>query len=155
MDRDALIAAYWQRYLLIFGSGELAVEAADFAAGAHLEWVQWATHSVAAGDHSWDLLVTEENVDATERAYEEFKDDPVAMLVALAEGAPSIDALAFLGASLIKEYLVYAEHAPDIDRIDQAARVSQKFRTALRCCWFDNHLPSETALRLRRFGDPL
>jgi hypothetical protein len=76
--------------------------------------------------------------------------DRMTLLLALADAAPDEAGSAYLGAGPIDNYLRYLE--PDIDRVDEAARRSAKFRYALRCAWFDRDLPPADAERLRRFG---
>lgn len=79
--------------------------------------------------------------------------DKVALLVALADGAPDLAALAFLGAGPIEDLL--RAGTADIELVDAAARKNENFRCALRCAWFDDDLAPTESTQLRRFGPPL
>jgi hypothetical protein len=68
----------------------------------------------------------------------------------LAQAAPDEQALAYLGAGPLEEYL---GAGPDLDLVDQAARRDSRFRTALKCAWYEDRLSPEDAGRLRRFAE--
>ena len=88
-------------------------------------------------------------------AVEEGQSDIVELLVVLAEAVPDdVGALAFLGAGPIEDLLL-GRADEFIDQIELAAEEVPSFRTALRCAWFDDHVSSEHAARLRKFGQPL
>jgi hypothetical protein len=79
--------------------------------------------------------------------------DRLEFIVRLIERAPPEEWwMIRLGAGPVESYL---ETEPDVPRVDQLARSHPRFRTALRCAWFDSKLSPEDAARLRRFGDPL
>ncbi len=68
--------------------------------------------------------------------------------------APDDGALASLGAGPVEGLL--ATHAARFGEVvDAAARTDDRFRTALRCAWYDDKVDAELATRLRRFGQPL
>jgi hypothetical protein len=74
-------------------------------------------------------------------------------IVRLLELAPeSDDAMAYAGAGPVESYVAVWR---DVDRIEALARTNPRFRTALRCAWYDRSLSPEDATRLRRLGDPL
>jgi hypothetical protein len=77
--------------------------------------------------------------------------DRLDLIVLLAEKAPDVRALAYLGAGPLDDYLA-AE--PDIARVEGAATRSDAFRTALTMAWFESSLGQQDTARLRRFGDP-
>lgn len=79
--------------------------------------------------------------------------DAIALLILLADAAPSDPALVYLGAGPIEDLLV-TRAAEVVDAIDDAARANAKFRDALTAAWYDEHVPPEIAHRLRRFGEP-
>lgn len=78
----------------------------------------------------------------------------IELLCDLAAGAPDERALSYLGAGPVEDLLAKADSAV-VDAVDAATRRDPRFRTALRCAWFDDHLDSDDARRLRRFGPPL
>ena len=75
--------------------------------------------------------------------------DRLELLELLAERAPDDDALGALGAGALEDYL---GSNPDVDRVEQAALRSDRFRLALAGASFDRTLPPEDVARLRRFG---
>jgi hypothetical protein len=78
----------------------------------------------------------------------------IALLVELAEGAPDDQALAYLGAGPVEDFLL-ERHADDvIDQVEVAARRSAGFRSALHCAHYDDVVAPDARDRLRRFGDP-
>jgi len=78
----------------------------------------------------------------------------VELLVALAEAAPDDLALATLGAGPIEDLIT--SHAEEfVDELDDAARRSSPFRTALRNVWYDESVDASIRGRLQRFGTPL
>jgi hypothetical protein len=81
--------------------------------------------------------------------------EAVALLVEIAEGAPGDEALAYLGAGPVEDLLRLHTDQVVVDQIEEAARRSANFRSALRCAWYDDDVPSDVRDRLRRFGDPL
>jgi hypothetical protein len=81
--------------------------------------------------------------------------DVVDALVELAEAASGDEAaLAYLGAGPLEELLLL-DVERHVDAVDDAARTSAAFRTALRCAWFDAEIDPALAERLRRFEPPL
>jgi hypothetical protein len=122
----AIVAAYWDNYRLKY-----TVDPPDDDGAERAFWGWEAVHAIIEGPQA------------------------VAMLQALADAAPDDPrALAFLGADAIEDYLVRAPVAPDIDAVVAAAERDEKFRTALRSAWFDQHLADPDAGRLRAFGPP-
>ena len=75
--------------------------------------------------------------------------DRLELLELLAERAPDDDAVGFLGADALEDYL---GSNPDVARVERAAQRSERFRLALAGSWFDRKLPPEDVARLRRFG---
>jgi hypothetical protein len=67
----------------------------------------------------------------------------------LAERAPDDDAVGFLGADALEDYL---ETHPDVARVEEVAQRSERFRLALAGAPYDRKLPPEDVARLRRFG---
>src|SRR5271167_3761001 len=128
MDRDQIVEAYWQNYRWAFGADADRQKADEFV------WAWEAVRQLIVGNAAAPI---EDN-------------ERLALLVALADAAHDVGALAYLGAGPIEELLRRDE--PAIDLIDAAARSNEKFRTALRCAWFDEHLLAAEAQRLRRFG---
>ena len=127
VDRVELVETYWRHYRLAPSAvrSERLESAADF----------WASERLH---------------DATE----EPTDDVVGLLRALADAAPDDRALCYLGAGPIEDLLRY--HGDRfIGLIDDEATANARFRTALRCAWFENFLRPDAAARLRRFGPPL
>lgn len=121
-----LVAAYWRQYQLSTSENRAERE----LAGQFF----WAWEEVQA--RMDDLSATE----------------AVELLVLLAEAAPSESALGYLGAGPVEDLLV--SRAVDVvDEVDAAARRNEKFRGALTAAWYDEHVPTEIATRLRRFGE--
>jgi hypothetical protein len=143
VDLDSVIDAYWENYRRL---------KADRRGADELLWACEVVDKLAVGDEPSPLLLDGHDVKA-EQFSEQFRGDPVAMLLALAESAPGVPGLAYLGAGPLEDLLVRGD--PDIDRIDQAARRHPNFCIALRCAWFDDHIAAGDAARLRRFGPPL
>jgi len=133
MDVDALCEAYWNHYRC-FTSSDRDQRLRE----AESEWADEFVDEFIGrgGDQPTDDVPA-----------------PVELLVALAERAPDLGALAFLGAGPIED--LPRGGAVDIDDIETAATGSEAFRTALRCAWFDSFLPTADTARLRRFGEPL
>jgi len=131
MERDQIVKAYWQHYRWAFSAD------ADRQKAEQSVWAWEAVRQLIVGDAA-------EPINDSER---------LALLIALADAATDAAALGYLGAGPIEELLGRDE--PPIDLVDTAARQNEKFRTALRCAWFDEHLPAAQAQRLRRFGPPL
>jgi hypothetical protein len=117
----------------------------------------WRHYRQSTSDVRADRLDADESFWAWEAVYQSVDDpddDVMALLSALADAAPDVDALAYLGAGPI-ENLLYRHAARFGDEVEAAARRDEKFRTALRCAWFDNRVDPQLAARLRRFGPPL
>lgn len=131
MERNQIVDGYWQHYRWAFSAD------ADRQKAEPSAWAWDAVRQLIVGDAA-------EPIEDSER---------LALLIALADAAPDVAALGYLGAGPIEELLGRDE--PPIDLIDAAARRNEKFRTALRCAWFDEQLPAEQVQRLRRFGPPL
>jgi hypothetical protein len=67
---------------------------------------------------------------------------------------PDDQALAYLGAGPVEDFLL-ERHADDvIDQVEVAARRSAGFRSALHCAHYDDVVAPDARDRLRRFGDP-
>jgi hypothetical protein len=81
-------------------------------------------------------------------------EEVIAVLVAIADAAPDDAALAYLGAGPIEDLIRHCGSVVVVDRIEGAASRSDAFRKALRCAWFEDDVPPDVAVRLRRFGDP-
>lgn len=127
MDRKVLIAAYWEHYRR-FTSGVRE----DRVSADELLWAsQFVDDAVSSGGAG-----------------------VIELLCDLAAGAPDLRALSYLGAGPVEELLVNADTTV-VDAVDAAARRVPRFRTALCCAWFDDHLRPDDARRLRRFGEPL
>jgi hypothetical protein len=112
-----------------------------------LEWGWEMVNCIASGD-TWD-----DDYDAREEEREARLAptiDCLELLELLAERAPDDDdALGFLGADALEDYL--GNH-PDVDRVDEAAQRSERFRQALAGAWYDSKPLPEDVARLRRFG---
>ena len=111
-----------------------------------LEWGWEMVNCIASGD-TWD-----DDCDARE----EERDvrlaptiDRLELLELLAERAPDDDAVGFLGADALEDYL---DNRPDVDRVDEAAQRSERFGRALAGAWYDRKLSPDDVARLRRFG---
>jgi len=117
----------------------------------------WEHHRRGTSTDRADRLSQDDVSWAWEEIHEQVSDHPesaVDVLVTLAEAAPDDAALASLGAGPVEALLHPSVSTAVVDRVERAARQSETFRKALRCAWFDDHVPSEVATRLRRFGDP-
>ncbi len=127
MDREALVDAYWRHHC-------------DATS-------QTRTDRVHSDETRWAWEEVERSVDRGDA-------DVVDLLCALAAAAPDDGALASLGAGPVEGLL--ATHAARFGEVvDAAARTDDRFRTALRCAWYDDKVDAELATRLRRFGQPL
>lgn len=131
MNVDEPVDAYWHHYLLSRSSTHDDRRAA--------ESFEWAYNWVQA-------VVSDDRVGDTPKV------DPIELMIQLARRAPDDEALAHLGSGPLETYLDTA--TADIEQVDRAARRDARFRTALRCAWFDETLPDAAATRLRRFGPP-
>jgi hypothetical protein len=61
--------------------------------------------------------------------------DRLGFIELLAERAPEgVEPLAYLGAGPLEGYL---DSNPDVPAVENAAKRSERFRTALRCAWAD------------------
>ena len=129
MQADEAIDAYWQHHLL---SRSTVFEERD--AAEHFFWAYEWVDAVVAGEVAPAM-------------------DPIGLMVELAKRAPDEQALVYLGAGPLENYL--ARPDADVDATDRAARRNASFRTALRCAWFESSLCGPDAERLRRFGPPL
>lgn len=76
----------------------------------------------------------------------------MALLVALADGAPSEAALGYLGAGPLEDLLV-GRAAEVVEYVDDAARTRAQFRAALAGAWYEGEVAPDIADRLRRFGE--
>jgi hypothetical protein len=139
---DELADAYWTYYRL-----KPSTERADRLKSDELFWA-WEMAQELSQARPWD--------DGFESRWEERPErvapamDRLELIELLAERAPDADgALAYLGAGPVENYL---ENDPDIARVDEAARRSERFRIALTMAWFDRKLPPQDVARLRRFG---
>lgn len=138
IGKDEVIQAWWEHY-------RLDVEPDHHRGGRYFwAWSLVSDHVVGRRDPLAEGNVRDALVGV----------DPVDLLVDLAEPAPDVAGLAYLGAGPVEDYLL-RHPAADIDRIDEQARRHERFRIALRCAWFDGELPADQARRLRRFGPPL
>jgi hypothetical protein len=118
-----LVDAYWEHYRLSTSSERAERLSADST--------RWAVDEV-------DAIASDD-------------DRAVPLMVALADAADDAQALAYLGAGPIED-VVLAGSPAVVDRIEGAAERSERFRYALRCAWFDGHIPPAVSVRLRRFG---
>ena len=131
MELGALVDAYWEYYRRTSGGAT-------------------RPERLGADEFSWAWDEVESLIHDDEIAERQLGLHRVGLLIALAEGAPDQEALAYLGAGPVEELL--RDHEPNIGSIDEAARQNERFRYALRCAWFDRDLPAADAERLRRFG---
>lgn len=121
-------------------------------------WASWRRRrgnrderlSAEHGDHWAD--------DAVDDAVEGGQPASVALLVALAEGAPSDDDAGLIGAGPLEELLVshgrrmsQPEGTALLEELDAAARTSPRFRRALRSVDLGDDVPKEVRKRLFRF----
>jgi len=123
VDRQRLIDAYWEQYRLST-SGDR---------GERLRLDEWFW--------AWEDV---------ERAVHDADGDVVELLVALAEAAPD-GARGYVGAGPI-ENLIDRHGARFVDQIDDAARRSAPFRTALRSVSYGENVDRAVVARLQRFG---
>ncbi len=124
MASPSLADAYWRHYRLATGGREQRLAAQE------LEWAEAEVRRALV-----DTVAA------------------IRLLVDLADAAPDDGALAYLGAGPIEDLLV--DPAPTVvDHIEQAARRHPRFRYALRCAWFDEHVQPSARDRLRAFGPP-
>lgn len=132
MDEE-LVGAYWEGWRLLRGNRDerLSAEHRD----------RWAD-------------------DAVEDAVEGGQRSSVALLVALAEGAPSDDDAGLIGAGPLENLLAVhggrmsrPEGAPLLEQLDVAARtsLSPRFRRALRSVNVGDEVPAEVREQLFRF----
>jgi hypothetical protein len=116
-----LVRAYWQHYEASFGP------AADRAKADECEWA-WLEAKDVAEDGGPQAL---------------------ALVSALAEEAPSDDALAYLGAGPLEELLDGGWQTVVTD-LEQAALASDRLRLALGWAHLPEAMPSDVQERLRR-----
>jgi len=124
---------------------------------AELAAAYWEHHRRATSTNRADRLSQGDVFWAWEEIHEHVSDHPesaVDVLVIVAEAAPDDAALAYLGAGPVEALLHPSVSTTVVDQVEHAAVHSETFRKALRCAWFDDHVPSDVATRLRRFGDP-
>jgi hypothetical protein len=76
--------------------------------------------------------------------------DRLELLELLAERAPDDEAVTYLGAGALEDYL---ESNPDIARVEQIAQRSDRVRLALAGVWFNDRMPPDAAARLKRLAD--
>lgn len=126
MERAGLVAAYWEHHRRLSSEVREDRLAADE--------LTWASEFVRDSVRSEGVGVLE-------------------LLCDLAAGAPDLQALAFLGAGPVEDLLADGDRTV-VDAVDAAARRDPRFRTAVRCAWFDDRLDPDDARRLRRFGRP-
>lgn len=128
---EELVSAYWESWRLRRGNREerLSAQRAD----------QWADAAV-------------------DDAVEDGQPSSVALLVALAESAPSEGDAGLVGAGPLESLLVahgrrmsQPEGAALLDKLDAAARTSQRFRRALRSVDVGDEVPRAVRERLFRF----
>jgi len=111
-----------------------------------LEW-GWAMVNCIAHAETWDDVYDAQEEGRPVRLAPAI--DRLELLELLAERAPDDDAVGFLGADALEDYL---ETYPDVARLEEAAQRNERFRLALAAAWYDRKLPSEDVARLRRFG---
>lgn len=131
MELGEVVEAYWEYY-------------GQFSDGAS------RPERLAADEFSWASDAVDLSLMSDEIAERQVGVDRVRLLMALADRAPDQAALAYLGAGPIEELLRC--HEPNIGRFDNAAGQNERFRYALLCAWFDDHIAPADAQRLRRFG---
>lgn len=127
VPRDRLVEAYWTHYALSTSQvREDRVRAQEL-------WWAWETVSAAVSDG-----------------------DPasVGLLVALAEAAPSDEALGYLGAGPFEEFLGWCADDRLAAMVETVVRRSPQLRQALRSVYLDDEVDEEFAARLRRFRGP-
>jgi hypothetical protein len=138
---DELADAYWENWLL--------ADSTDRSERLRKDEVFWAFRMVECivcgetWDDDWDADREGREPRAAPRI------DRLALIEFLAERAPNEDALGFLGADALEDYL---GHDPDVERVDEAARRDSRFRLALVNAWYDKKLAPQDVARLRRFG---
>lgn len=128
---EELVGAYWKSWRLRRGNRDERLSAEH-------------------GDHWAD--------DAVDDAVEGGEPASVALLVALAEGAPSQDDASLIGAGPLENLLVahgrrmsQPEGAELLEELDAAARTSPRFRRALRSVHVGDEVPKGVRERLFRF----
>ena len=128
---EDVVAAYWEQWRLPRGNREERVTAENAK--------DWAGEAV------------DDAVDAGQPSV-------VALLVALAEGAPSEEDAGLVGAGPLEDLLVahgrrmaQPDDAALLDELDTAARRSARFRRALSSVWVGEEVPREVRQRLFRF----
>jgi hypothetical protein len=138
---DELADAYWENWRLS--------DSTDRAERLRKEEVFWAygmVETIVCGrtwDDDWDADVEGREPRSPPTI------ERLALIEFLAERAPNEDALGFLGADALEDYL---GHDPDVERVDETARRNSRFRLALANAWYDKKLAPEDVVRLRRFG---
>lgn len=96
-----------------------------------LEW-GWAMVECIASGETWDDVWDAQDEGRAVRLAPAI--DRLELLELLAERAPDDDAVGFLGADALEAYL---GSSPDVARVEQAARRSERFRLALAGVWSD------------------
>lgn len=128
---EELVGAYWEGWRILRGNRDerLSAEHRD----------RWADNAV-------------------EDAVEGGQPSSVALLVALAEGAPSDDDAGLIGAGPLEDLLaVHGQRmfrpagAALLEQLDAAARTSPRFRRALRSVNVGDEVPVEVREQLFRF----
>ena len=147
VDLDDLISAYWEHYRLAHGVREDRLRADD------LFWAWEAVEAVVRGETEqefWFDSRLQKAVESVAQGYEgqQYAHRPLDVLVKLSDLAPTEEALGYLGAGPVEDYLVYGQ--PDLSGVEEAAKHNPRFRIALRCAWFDDKISPEDAARLRK-----
>lgn len=124
----------------------VAVRRPDDELKTGLEW-GWAMVNCIATGETWDDAYDAQEDGRVVRLAPAI--DRIELLELLVERAPDDDAVGFLGADALEDYL---RSNPDVARVEQAAQRSERFRDALACVWFDGHLPPQDVARLRRLA---
>lgn len=112
----------------------------------------WAYYLLANSDNREDRLKAEKDRSPASEVDDriEFADaDVVSLLVALADAAPSDEAVAFLGAGPLED-LIRERWADEVilDRLVGWAGRNGRFAQALRGVWFGTDVPESVATRL-------
>lgn len=144
MSPEELADAYWTYYEL-----STSTHREDRLQAEDLVWA-WEMTEAIAQTQAWEDQADPRRARRAERVAPAI--DRVELIELLAERSTGTDAaLAYLGAGPVEGYL----HAnPDIARVDEVARRSVRFRTALTMARYDSDLPPKDVARLRRFGVP-
>lgn len=124
-DVDELVSAYWQQYQLSTSDSR--------------------EDRLRSDQYFWAWQEVDARMDDLAPA------DAVALLVTLADAAPSDAALGYLGAGPVEDLFAYRA-AEVVDEVDEAARTHARFRVALTAAWYEK-VPPEIVQRLRRFGE--